>query len=85
MASGRAVIATDVGGMTNVVLNGFNGLLVPPRPQPLRDALQALIEHAEMRTALGRNARASAQAFALPRWRTAWRGAIRQVYGEPLA
>lgn len=83
LASGCAVVATDVGGMTNIVLDGFNGLLVPPRAQPLREALERLIADAPLRARLGENARASAEAFSLPRWRTAWQKALRRVYGEP--
>lgn len=83
LASGCAVVASDVGGITNVVLDGFNGLLVPPRAERLRDAIATLAADANLRARLGANARASAAAFALPRWRLAWQAALRRVYGSP--
>ncbi len=83
LASGCAVVATDVGGMTNVVLDGFNGMLVPPRAKRLREAIATLAADAGLRARLGANARASAEAFALPRWRQAWQDALRRVYGQP--
>jgi len=35
LASGCAVVATDVGGLTNLILPRYNGLLVPPEVTPL--------------------------------------------------
>lgn len=44
MASGKAIVATDVGGMPDLVDHGKTGLLVPPAdPQALAGAMQALM------------------------------------------
>lgn len=44
----RPVIASAVGGLKEVVLDGKTGLLVPPRdPMALCDAIEALLEHPE--------------------------------------
>lgn len=44
MAVGRPLIATDVPGCREVVLNGQNGLLVPPKdPEALAEAMQAIL------------------------------------------
>lgn len=83
LASGRAVVASDVGGMTNVVLDGFNGMLIRPRALDLREAIERLVTDADLRKRLGASARASAAAFGLPRWRQAWQAALRRVYGDP--
>src|SRR5256714_14537290 len=49
MAHGRAVVATDVGGLRDLVVDGVTGLVVPPRdPGALRDALQRLPDHAKL-------------------------------------
>jgi glycosyltransferase involved in cell wall biosynthesis len=45
MASGRAVVATDVGGMPDIVDHGETGLLVPPGDaQALAHAMQTLLD-----------------------------------------
>jgi glycosyltransferase involved in cell wall biosynthesis len=46
MASGKAVVASDIGGMPDLVDHGETGLLVPPGDaQALRQALRMLIEN----------------------------------------
>ena len=58
MAAGKLVITTDVDGMGEVVRNGENGLLIPPRDGPaLRDALVHVWNHPELLHTLGKNAR----------------------------
>jgi glycosyltransferase involved in cell wall biosynthesis len=52
------VISTHHSGIPEVVEDGFNGLLVPPtEPQPLSDALAALLDDPMSRISFGRNGR----------------------------
>jgi glycosyltransferase involved in cell wall biosynthesis len=54
MLAGRPVIASEVGGLPEVVVHGETGLLVKPGDRvALADALQLLIERPEWRTRLG--------------------------------
>jgi glycosyltransferase involved in cell wall biosynthesis len=58
LAAGRAVVATRVAGIPDVVEDGVNGLLVPERdPAALADALGRLARDPEERTRLGAEAR----------------------------
>jgi glycosyltransferase involved in cell wall biosynthesis len=58
-ASGKAVIATDVPGCSDIIRNGFNGLLVPPKnPTALAEAILQLADDFELRTRMGRAGRA---------------------------
>ncbi len=58
MAAGRAVIATRVGGVPDVVQDGVTGVLVPPRdPQALAAATLRLLGDTDARTRLGEDAR----------------------------
>jgi glycosyltransferase involved in cell wall biosynthesis len=70
MAYGRPVVATRVGGLPDVVVDGENGLLVDPRsPSALRAGLARLLSDRELRARLGRNAvaaQSAAQERALP-------------------
>ena len=54
MAHARPVVATDVGGLRDLVVDGATGLVVPPRdPAALRHALERLLGDAALRRRLG--------------------------------
>ena len=54
MAHGRPVVAADVGGLRDLVVDGETGYLVPPRDVPaLRDALERLLADRALRRRLG--------------------------------
>lgn len=58
MAHGLAIVATDVGAVTDAVKNGCNGLVIPPRVlPPLVDALIRVIDDGKLRCRLGEQAR----------------------------
>jgi len=62
MAYGRAVVATNVGGLRDAVDDGVNGLLVPPRDvAALRAAVERLLGDDELRARLGGAAREKAE------------------------
>ena len=53
-AAARPVVATDVGGVRSVVLDGRSGYVVPPDdPEAMAEALQRLLGDDEMRRAMG--------------------------------
>ncbi len=54
MAAWRPVVATDVGGVGEVVIDGSSGLLVPARtPDAMREALGRLRERPDLAASLG--------------------------------
>ncbi len=58
MASGRPVVCTDSGGVREVVADGVNGFLVPPRdPRALADSICQLLSDADLRERMGREGR----------------------------
>jgi glycosyltransferase involved in cell wall biosynthesis len=62
MAHGRPVVATAVGGLRDLVVDGETGLVVPPRdPAALRHALETLLADPELRHRLGGAARERAR------------------------
>jgi glycosyltransferase involved in cell wall biosynthesis len=58
MEAGLAVVATRVSGVLDVVIDGENGLLVPPRdPEALAAATARLLADTDARTTLGERGR----------------------------
>jgi glycosyltransferase involved in cell wall biosynthesis len=54
MAHGRPVVATRVGGLLDLVVDGETGIVVPPRdPAALRSALERLLADPDLRRRLG--------------------------------
>jgi glycosyltransferase involved in cell wall biosynthesis len=70
MASGTAVAATNTGGTPEIVRDGMEGILIPPRnPEALADAIGVLIDDPRLREELGRNGAARVlQEFAVDRY-----------------
>jgi glycosyltransferase involved in cell wall biosynthesis len=62
MAAGLPVVASDVGGMRDLIANGRTGVLVPPGdPEALALAVASLIDNPADAAALGRAARREVQ------------------------
>jgi glycosyltransferase involved in cell wall biosynthesis len=58
-SSGRPIVTTDVPGCREIVRDGWNGLLVPPKdPVALADALQKLLLAPTVRQEMGARGRA---------------------------
>ena len=62
-SAGKPLVTTDTPGCREIVRDGKNGLLVPPRdPAALADALEKLLRDASLREAFGREGRRMAVA-----------------------
>lgn len=62
MSSARAIVATNVGGLPEIIQDEIHGLLIPPRdPKALATAIQRLIDAPELRRKFGMAARARAE------------------------
>jgi glycosyltransferase involved in cell wall biosynthesis len=83
MATGRPVVASDVGQIGEILRHGETGLLVPPADPPaLARALAALRADPALRASLGQAARREARA------RHSWDARLETILavdGEPIA
>jgi len=62
MANGLAVVATDMGGVPDVLTDGVDGVVVPPEdPDSLASAIRSLVDRPDRRTELAAAARARAE------------------------
>jgi glycosyltransferase involved in cell wall biosynthesis len=58
MAAGRPIVATNVGGIPELIEDGVTGLLVRPDPQEIAQGITALINDGDLAKMLGQAARA---------------------------
>ena len=64
MASGKPVVATDVGGNPEVVSDNETGLLCPPgRPDAMADRLGQVLDRADLRLRMGQRGAARAESL----------------------
>jgi glycosyltransferase involved in cell wall biosynthesis len=64
MAAGRAVVASSVGGIPELVVDGETGLLVPPGDAAaLRHALQRMLDDPTLRRRMGAAGRKRVEQF----------------------
>jgi len=64
MACSKPVIATKVGGLKEIVIDGYNGLLVEKNnPNDLREKILELINNEDLRKILGKNGREFSKKF----------------------
>lgn len=67
MATGTAVIATQVGGIPDIVQEGVNGFLVPPGDeQALAEKMIDLLQHPDLAKAMGQRGRAWVETYFSP-------------------
>ena len=65
MAAGRPVVASDVGGLSEIIENEVNGLLIPARDEEaLAAAMRRLVEDPALVDHLGQHARQAATRYA---------------------
>ena len=79
MAAGCAVVCSDVGGMTNIILDGYNGRIVAPDAEAFEQAICELIDDPAARLAMAERGRqTAAAAFSLERWQKQWRAVLEE-------
>lgn len=80
MAAGCAVVCTDVGGMTNIVLDHYNGLMVEPNCEAIYTAIKELIQNATLRNELSKRGFDTAiHAFSKKRWIDEWNALLAEI------
>ena len=75
-ACGNVVITTNIGGLPNLVIDGYNGLLINPDGKELLAALDKVLASKELRQHLSQNAISVAQAFDKKIWASRWQNII---------
>lgn len=80
MASRCAVVCSNVGGMTNIVIDQFNGLMIPPNEESLYCAIATLVENEGQRNALANRAYETvSQGFSFELWKQRWIDVLKTI------
>lgn len=82
MSSENAVVATRVGGLPDLVLSDYNGLLIEPNAESLVNGIEQLILDTQFRKRLQKNARAVALSFNKQKWEKKWSTLMNEVLME---
>ncbi len=82
LSSGNIVICTRVGGLTDLIINGFNGLLIEPDSDSLKNALINILSNPDKMQMLKKNAVATAQSFSKDIWKERWKEILRMAIGN---
>lgn len=74
MSSGCAVIATDIGGMSNIIMDRYNGLIIPPTSEALKEGLTTYLDDMPFAKSIAEEGRKTVQrSFSKTRWRAQWK------------
>ena len=78
LACGNAVIASNVGGLPDLILSGFNGMLIEANSIALQAAIEQLVEDSVLREQVAKRGVDVATTFNIQRWREQWRLLLKQ-------
>ena len=81
-ACGNVVISTNIGGLPNLIIDGYNGLLINPDGQELMKALDKILDSEKLREKLSKNAVSVAQVFDKKIWIDRWKKIIQLLTKE---
>ena len=83
MAAGKAILATNTGGVPEFVKNGINGILVNPKEdKTLTEEMMRLLEDVNLRNRLGENGKKMANWYSWQRMTDEYLNIYRKILNE---
>lgn len=82
MSSGNAVILTRIGGLTDLVINDFNGILIEPNSSALKKAIEDLLSNPEKLQFIKENAIQVSKTFSKKQWSKKWSAIVKDFIEE---
>ncbi len=81
IGAGCATVASNSGGITNMIFDGYNGFLIEPKTQNLVDAMFRLINDRNLLKEMARHSYGVARAsFSMEKWKSEWKKVLIEVY-----
>lgn len=80
MSAQCATVSTDIGGLSNIVIDGYNAIYAEPTVEDLTDKIELLVTDAELRNRLAANAYETVkQGFSYDVWAKRWKKVINNI------
>lgn len=79
MATNNAIIATNIGGLPNLVVDGFNGCLINPTTNDLIFAIESLLNDREQMRAMAARGLEMSKIFEKGNWVARWKKVVTEV------
>ncbi|WP_370895428.1 glycosyltransferase family 4 protein [Chryseobacterium gossypii] len=81
MAAGAVPIVSNVGGMTNIILDGYNGYIMNPHSENFIEKISFLIENPDKLKEISGNTKKTVEAsFNETKWKQDWINFVNKVY-----
>lgn len=78
LSSENIVIATRIGGLQDIIIDGFNGYLIEPSSKSLKIKLNEILSNFDKQNLIIENSRKSAKAFNKEKWEEKWINEIKE-------
>ena len=80
MSAGCAAVSSNIGGLSNILIDGYNGLVINPVQAELEEALEKLITSPELRRKLSENGYSTVkEGFSFVKWSERWLKVIAEM------
>jgi glycosyltransferase involved in cell wall biosynthesis len=76
LSSGNVVIATRIGGLVNLIFDGFNGYLIEPNADSLKQKIEEVLNSPKTVASVKIQARRTAESFNKEIWNARWKKLI---------
>lgn len=80
LASGKIVVAGCTGGLTDLIINNFNGFLIPVSVEAIVEKIEEVYLHRGDMHDIEFNARKTSLSFSKERWRRQWQKLLEKMY-----
>lgn len=80
MACGKPVVASNVGGILDIIENGENGHLINPNSEELAQAIRIMKKNDSLRKSIAAKARKRAQEFSFDKWAKSWSAYAQETF-----
>jgi glycosyltransferase involved in cell wall biosynthesis len=79
-ASGVPCVVSNVGGLPNLVLHDYNGMVVKPTFEDFKNAIEHLYNNKDILNKYSKRGIDVAQSFSMEHWKNRWKRVFNEVF-----